>query len=122
MDNYYAAAAGASAASTLISLIVAVITLVAMWKVFEKAGKAGWKCIIPIYNAYCMFDIAWGKGWFFLLMCIPFVNIAVGIILALKMAKAFGKGTGFGIGLLLIAPVFYMILGFGDAQYVGPQN
>ena len=38
----------------------------------------------------------------------------------LDMAKAFGRGAGTGIGLWLVPFVFAPILGFGDAQYVGP--
>ena len=36
------------------------------------------------------------------------------------MAKSFGKGVGFAIGLILLSPIFIMILGFGDATYQGP--
>jgi hypothetical protein len=35
------------------------------------------------------------------------------------LPSAFGKGTGFGIGLALLGIIFYPILGFGDAQYQG---
>lgn len=122
MDNYYAAAAGASTASTFISLVIVVITLVAMWKIFEKAGRAGWKCLIPFYNAYCLYDIVWGKGWMFLLMFVPIVNIIIQIMFVFKMAKTFGKGAGFGFGLLFLNTIFVLILGFGSAEYVGPQN
>ena len=38
-----------------------------------------------------------------------------------KMAKAYGQGTGFGFGILFLKPIFYMILGFGDSEYIGPQ-
>ena len=42
------------------------------------------------------------------------------IILIIDLAKSFGKGVGFGIGLLLLAVIFFPILGFGSAQYQGP--
>ncbi|MCM1125808.1 MAG: DUF5684 domain-containing protein [Lachnospiraceae bacterium] len=129
MDSYdilYASAAGASIIASLIvsiiSLIVAVITLVGLWKMFTKAGKPGWACIIPFYSQYCQFEMAWGNGWLFLLMLIPCVNIVVMIMLYLKMAKAFGQGIGFGIGLIFLTPIFTMILGFGSAKYIGPQE
>ena len=53
-------------------------------------------------------------------MLIPFVNFMVLIILIIDLAKSFGKGVGFGIGLLLLAVIFFPILGFGSAQYQGP--
>ena len=54
-------------------------------------------------------------------MLIPFVNVIIGIILCIDLAKSFGKGAGFGIGLLLLGIIFFPILGFGSAQYQGPS-
>lgn len=122
MENYQAVYAGVSAVYTIFYLAIIVLTLVAMWKIFVKAGKAGWKCLIPFYNVYCLYDIVWGKGWMFLLLLIPIVNIVIQIMFVFKMAKAFGKGTGFGFGLLFLNTIFVLILGFGSAEYVGPQN
>ena len=118
---YAAAASGVSAVYVILSLAISVLTLVAMWKLFVKAGKAGWKCLIPLYNTYCLYDIAWGNGWLFLLMFVPCVNVVVGIMMLFKLAKAFGQGTGFGFGLLFLNTIFILILGFGSAEYVGPQ-
>jgi len=53
-------------------------------------------------------------------MFIPFVNFIIGIILCIDLAKSFGKGVGFGIGLILLGIIFFPILGFGSAQYKGP--
>ena len=118
---YAAAASGVSAVYVILSLAISVLTLVAMWKLFVKAGKAGWKCLIPFYNTQCLYDIAWGNGWLFLLMFVPCVNVVVGIMMLFKLAKAFGQGTGFGFGLLFLNTIFILILGFGSAEYVGPQ-
>ena len=118
---YAAAASGVSAVYVILSLAISVLTLVAMWKLFVKAGKAGWKCLIPFYNTYCLYDIAWGNGWLFLLMFVPCVNVVVGIMMLFKLAKAFGQGTGFGFGLLFLNTIFILILGVGSAEYVGPQ-
>ena len=118
---YAAAASGVSAVYVILSLAISVLTLVAMWKLFVKAGRAGWKCLIPFYNTYCLYDIAWGNGWLFLLMFVPCVNVVVGIMMLFKLAKAFGQGTGFGFGLLFLNTIFILIIGFGSAEYVGPQ-
>ena len=104
------------------SLVIGVIMLVAMWKLFTKAGEAGWKCLIPFYNTYTEVKIVDGNGWKFLLFLIPFVNIVYGIMLTFRLAKSFGKGTGFGFGLLFLPVIFYLILAFGGAQYIGPRG
>lgn len=112
---------GVVAVYSIICLVIGVLTLVAMWKIFVKAGKPGWGCLIPFYSQYCLFDIAWGNGWLFLLTFVPCANFVVMIILFIKLAKAFGKGTGFGIGLVFLNTIFVLILGLGDAEYIGPQ-
>ena len=124
MDNYEAAEAlaGAFSGGTLIiSLIFMVALIVAMWKVFEKAGEAGWKSLIPFYNTYIMFQIAWGKGILFLLLLVPCVNVVVSFILMWKLCKAFDQGVGMFVLMIFLTPVAWLILGFGSAQYIGPQ-
>lgn len=105
----------------VILMAILVISFMASWKVFVKAGKPGWAVFVPFYSSYCQFDIAFGNGWLFLLMLVPIVNIVIGIWQCFKLASAFGKGIGFGFGLLFLPLIFEVILGFGDAEYIGPQ-
>lgn len=118
---YTAIGAGVMLVYSILAIAIAVLTLVAMWKVFVKAGKPGWACIVPFYNMYCLYDISWGNGWLFLLTCIPCVGFVFGFIMLFKLAKAFGQGAGFGFGLVFLNTIFMMILGFGKAEYIGPQ-
>ena len=109
-----------SPVSMIFGLLIALLLIVAMWKVFTKAGQPGWASIIPIYNLYIWCKIVGRQWWWILLMLIPFVNFIVCIILCIDLAKSFGKGVGFGIGLALLGIIFFPILGFGSAQYQGP--
>jgi hypothetical protein len=104
----------------VIGLVIGIVELIAMWKIFTKAGKPGWAVLIPIYNLYVMLEIVGRPWWYLLLFLVPLVNVVIAIILVFDLAKSFGKGAGFGIGLLLLGPIFIIILGFGKAQYVGP--
>ena len=103
-------------------LIFLVAVVVAMWKIFKKADRPGWAAIIHFYNIYTLYDIVWGNGIKFLLLLIPIYNIVLTIQTNLRLAKAFGKGTGFGVGLTFLAPVFLLILGFGKSEFVGLNN
>jgi hypothetical protein len=105
----------------LIMIPVMVIVIVGMWKVFTKAGQPGWASIVPIYNMIVLLEIAGKPLWWFVLMLIPFVNIVIFIIVMIDVAKNFGKGAGFGVGLALLGFIFFPILGFGDARYMGYQ-
>lgn len=96
------------------------LVVAGMWKTFAKAGQPGWAAIIPIYNIYVMTQIVGRPAWWTVLAILPCVNIIALFIISIDMAKSFGKEVGFGIGLALLGPVFYAILGFGDAQYQGP--
>jgi len=107
-----------SAYSFIITIIV-IVSIITTWKIFTKAGVEGWKSIIPIYGHYCLFEIAFGNGWWFLIAWIPGVG---SILLRLKLAKAFGKGIGFAIGLILLPFIFQLLLGFGSAEYEGPAS
>lgn len=94
------------------------LEVIAMWRVFEKAKQPGWAAIIPIYNLYIQLKIANRPGWWLLLYLIPLVNLVVQVVVALDIAKAFGKSTVFGIfGLWLFSFVGYLMLGYGDAKY-----
>ena len=103
----------------ILALIISVVTLVAMWKIFEKAGYAGWKALIPLYNAYCLFEMTWGNGWQMLLCLIPLVNIVILILAYYKLAQAFGQGAGFTAGLIFLSIVFFPLLAFGNYEYQG---
>jgi len=106
----------------ILYLLILLINLVAMWKIFSKAGKPGWAAIIPFYNLYVFFDITWGKGSKFWLLLIPIYNIILSIQTQLKLATVFGKSTGFGVGLIFLPLIFLLILAFGKSKYVGvPQ-
>lgn len=119
MSGYGVAESSVSGLYSVVVLVICVLCIVAEWRIFVKAGKPGWACLIPFYNAYVLFQIALGNGWLFLMMLIPLVNIYFGIKCLICLAHRFGKSTAFGIGLLLLSPVFFCILGFGDAKYNG---
>ena len=105
----------------ILSVIVYVLLVIGMWKIYEKAGEAGWKSLIPIVNFYYLFKIAMGKGWMFLLMIIPIVDIIVLWVMFWKLAKAFGGGVGLRILTMLIPNLGTLIIGFGNSEYRGPQ-
>lgn len=106
----------------IIYLALVVLEIAALWKVFVKAGQPGWGAIIPIYNIYLLCKIVGRPTWWIILLIIPFVNIVAGIIIAVDLAKSYGKSGGFAAGLIILSFIFYPILGFGEARYVGPAQ
>lgn len=130
----------------LIGLVLWILTIIANWKIFTKAGKPGWHSIIPILNIYDMYDFSWdGKyglafmGSYvimtiisslvsagtlaegFAVLTIPFAIavIVLGIMGLHKMSLSFGHGVGFTLGLIFLSTIFCLILGFGSDEYIG---
>ena len=119
--TYQSTGSGGLGVLWLFYALFIVLYIVGYWKIFTKAGEPGWKSIIPVYNIVTALNIVGMSGWFALLFFVPFVNAVMAVILAYKLAKAFGYGIGmtileliFGIGLLIIA--------FGDSKYRKPEG
>ena len=124
-----------------------ILQIIANWNIFTKAGETGWKSLIPIYGDYVSYKIAWQTSYFwlnfilgillsyvsnanlnesmFLSLIVILLKIAltvINIMYCVKLARAFGRGIGFAIGLILLQPIFLLILGFGSDQYYGADR
>jgi hypothetical protein len=125
MDNFDTALlAGLITAYLAIVIPIVLIAIVAIWRIFTKAGQPGWAVLIPFYNIYVYSQVVKRPGWWMLLYfasIIPVVGslavLFVSIIDNLRLAKLFGKSSGFGVGIILLGVVFLPILAFGDADY-----
>jgi hypothetical protein len=106
----------------VISLAITVFYVYCGWKIFTKANEPGWAAIVPIYNIVVMLKIVGKPIWWLVLFLIPGVSAIAGILIAISLAKSFGKSTGFGIGLVLLGPIFGPMLAFSDATYQGPAG
>jgi hypothetical protein len=106
-----------------VALLLAIpLIIIPLWKIFKKCGKPGWAAIVPVYNTWILFEITGFPGWWVLLSFIPFVNIfpaVVSLIATFRLAKIFGKGAGFGLGLIFFPFIFLPILGYGKATPSG---
>lgn len=123
-----------------ISFIIWLIELIGYWKVYRKAGEHGWASLIPFYSTFVLYRITWKNGWLFLIpvilgVIIPFaafsMNAISGLVIILcaigsfvmkcmtsnKLAKAFGYGTGFTLGLIFLSFIFVPVLGFGKTRF-----
>lgn len=121
------------------ALAIAVLAIVGQWKAFKKAGKNGWEAIIPVYNQITLCEVVglW-KWWPLVILVSPMLSIipVIGslassaisiyflVILNVSTARSFGKSDGFAAGLVFLAPIFWLIVGGKNTQYVGatPMN
>ncbi len=121
----------------IIAIVLGILHIIGVWKILSKANKPGWGALIPVYNQYLLCKIVGVSPWWILILClspiivlIPIIgtlaNVAVAIyftiLLNVSLARSFGKEDGFAVGLILLAPIFYLILGLGDHKYLGEKH
>ena len=98
-----------------VSILLAIISLVAMIKIYKKFGLPGWGAIVPIYGQWILLKAVDLPGW---LSILPVANGIAIIVANYRLAGKFGKSAGFGLGLVFLTPIFYMILGFGKDKVI----
>ena len=128
-----------------------ILQVVANWRIFTKAGEAGWKSLIPIYADYITYKISWKNRCMFWIWLVGMCLLSYGagtvdagtaasaasgmigtigalmafvsyVIMNVKKSAAFGHGILFAVGMLFLTPIFTLILGFGSSVYYGPQD
>lgn len=144
MGGVFGMLAGIGVTLAIVSIIWYVLVIISNWRIFTKAGEAGWKSIIPIYNLYIFCKIigisflkwfliflgigvligigsAVNAGW---LITIGYIAYLVAYIwyavrASINTGDAFGKGSGYKVFLFFFPEIAKMILGFGSSEYKG---
>lgn len=117
MDYYMNLIHGSSGFVKFIAFLLFLLFMVANMCIFYKAHEASWKAVIPIYNSYIFYKIVMGNGWLFLIQYIPIIGWLFRLYSNYKLAKCFGYGGLFALGLILFYPIFIIILAFGNNSY-----
>ena len=135
-------AGGLVAFSVLLRVVITLLNLIGMYRIFQKMGMPGWKGLIPLYNTFHLYSLLWDRKFFWLelvsTLCLSIptneesplflslfvtamsvVSLVLTIKLYIRLAHAFGKGTGFGVLTFFFAPICLAVLGFSSAEYEG---
>lgn len=109
-----------------LALVIALVVffIVVYWCIFEKAGHPGWAALIPIYNIIVLFKVAGMSPWWILACLLGFIpivgsiiSLVINVMICIGLGKAFGRGTGFIIGLIFLPFIFMPILAFDDSRW-----
>lgn len=106
----------------VLSISLSLLTVIAQWRVYSKAGQPGWTVLVPIYNLYILLKIVGKPAWWLLMFLIPGVNFVFIIWTYNLLSKSFGHDEGYTVGLIFLPLVFHPVLGFGKSEYVGPAG
>lgn len=110
-----------SSSNTALFAGIGIITAIAWWKLFSKAGYAGILAIIPIVNLAVASKIVFDSYWYALLFAVPFVNAIFAAVLTYKMMKYFECSTLLAV-LAIFFPFFLLFPAFGSNEYRGPAT
>ena len=118
---------------------IGVLPIAGKWKVYGKLGMPGWYSIIPVYADYKLCERVhrtddsrtFAMAYLIVLICswvfcwvdtvgvlLALVQLVMDIIVLNDMSRAFGKETGYTIGLVIMGFVFWTMLGFGASEPV----
>ncbi len=98
-------------------IILTLIGHVGLYRIFEKAGEAGWKAFVPVLNKLVWLDIIGRPRWRYLLLLIPIVNLFILAGMIIELAKSFGKHGFWQHILAVVFPfAFFPFLGFSKKE------
>lgn len=114
-----------------LTVAIVVVTAIANWKIFKKAGKEGWEAIIPFYSNYVLVDISGLNWWWFLILLAPSIASLVSEDLAgiatlagalasfncyYNLAKKFRKSTSYAVLAGIFSFIFMFIFAFSKSE------
>lgn len=117
--------------------VLGIITAVAAWMLFDRAGRKGWEALVPYHNVYVGLELA-GRPTVWVLFIVfggfvaivpllgpllYFIGILVlAVVVGMDFAQSFGRSSSFGVGIGLLPFVFLPILAFSNPTYLGPAG
>ncbi|MFZ4800246.1 MAG: signal peptidase I [Bacteroidia bacterium] len=108
----------------ILTVLFFILSIIGLWKIFEKAGTPGWVILVPFYNFYIWLKIIKKPLWWFIFIIIPFINIFTIMLMIVELVKCFKK---FGLGEQAVSVLFPFIylpyIGFNKKDaYLHPDQ
>lgn len=124
---------------SVLAILIWLLPVAGKWKVYGKLGMPGWYSIIPVYADYKLCErvhrgdetrtfllaylivliCSWAFCWVDTVgALLALAQLVMTIIVLNDMSRAFGKETGYTIGLVIFGFVFWTMLGFGASEPV----
>lgn len=98
-------------------IIASIAVLIGLYGMFQKAGIAPWKALIPLYNTWCMVEKMKVKKIWFFLQLIPIAGQFVTIWINIKFVEFFGRFGLWHHFLTVFFPfIYFPYLGFNSQE------
>ena len=130
--DFYEEFAGIALFIMALVIAVFVTSIIANWKMYKKAGKNGWECIIPFYGYWVLTEIAGLEWWWFLLAIVDsivsfvgsddltgianLVSLFASFNIYYNIARKFNKTKGTAVVAGIFSFVFVYIFGLSKKE------
>jgi len=92
---------------------------IGLYKLFEKAGEAGWKAFVPVYSEIIWVKLIGKPIWWVPLKFIPIARTLIRLSMNIELVKAFGKYEWKDQAYSVLTPfVYFPYLGFQPERKV----
>jgi len=107
----------------LIQLLILLLPAVGLYKMFEKAGVAGWKAFVPFYNTWIMVQLAQRRKHWVFWQLIPIVGWFITMGIFVEFVKTFGKFSLAQHAMAALLPmVYFPSIGFDkNDKFLGAE-
>jgi hypothetical protein len=115
-----AVAAGLFMFALLFLIVTYIVVSIMLARIFRKAGVAGWKAWVPVYNTWITLELGDQKGWWSLLLLVPIVNLVATVFLYIAMYNIglrLGKEGYFVLWAIFLPLVWYAWLAFDKSTW-----
>ena len=103
----------------IVLLAFVVLMFASIWKLFAKADKPGWACLVPLYNIIVWLNIVGRPWWYLFFLVFPVTAVVLWAIMAFGTARSFNRGILFALGVTFLPFIFIPIVGLGGSEYIG---
>lgn len=90
-------------------ILIGIFTLICWWRIYAKAGEKGWKILIPLYNNYIKFKIAWKPRTYFIQLTLC-ILLCVSYFMYIHSIIGFAYDSEVGLALYLYAGIANLVI------------
>lgn len=91
-------------------IIIRLGVTIAFWKLFEKAGIAAWKAVIPFYSEFIIMRDLVGKPlYWYIYLLIPVVNVFAYYVLIFDVLRCYGKQSVWAELAIIFSGFWYLV-------------
>ena len=103
--------------SMTVCTIYYILSSFILYNIFKKGKVNKWLSLVPIVREIKLLNLVDLKWYNIFIFLFSPVNLLFWIYMNIKLSKKFNKSNGFTVGMILLAPIFYLILAVDKSKF-----